>query len=405
MRVNPAKALWREARAAASFLAQGMLGPFGATSVLPYKRRKGVSALRALVMMFALSLANPGFAADEALNRVGARVAVSLEEQTFRFTYLRMPIGEVTFLYENGMGARSREDRSMIAERTSDDVGANLTPDGVAARPDFGAIGGRELIPGNAWLMGLTGKTNGFVSWLKDYEGHYQSRPSQSSILYTVRAIDRGYEEVREIEFHSSAGRRGLPQVIAFKDRTAVDALEPDPQWDAQSLDPVNLLRTLLQDIERLRGCPADSLSYRLFDGKRRYVATLMGEEKEKRLAGSVALCVLFLSKAALEVEQLEPPGRAISRLRKEASEASALRSDLQDTNLAGYRESLDVKLGRGTTLGVSSAPSGAELFWPFNQSALRVDFEVSLEQGVARYQSFRIDSPFGKIKGSLVLE
>ena len=378
---------------------------FGAPSVLPCKRRGGVSALRALVVMFALLLTSRGFAAGEAFNGVGARVPVSLEEQTFRFTYLRIPIGEVTILYESGEGAQSRDGRGVIAERTSDAVGVNLMPDGVAARPGFGAIGGREVNPGNAWLMGLTGKTNGLVSWLKDYEGHYQSRPSQSGILYTVRAIDRGYEEVREIEFHTSTGRRGLPQVIAFKDRTAAEALEPDAQWDAQSLDPVNLLRSSLQEIERLRGCPADSLSYRLFDGKRRYVATLMGGEGEKPLAGSVALCVLFLSKEALEVEQLEPQGRAISRLRQEASEASALPSDLHDTNLAGYRESLDVKLGGGITSEVSSAPSGAELFWPFDQSVLRVDFEVSLEQGVARYQSFRINSPFGKIKGSLVLE
>ena len=378
---------------------------FGAPSVLPSQRRGGLSALRALVVMFALLLTSRGFAAGEAFNGVGARVPVSLEEQTFRFTYLRIPIGEVTILYESGEGAQSRDGRGVIAERTSDALGVNLMPDGVAARPGFGAIGGREVNPGNAWLMGLTGKTNGLVSWLKDYEGHYQSRPSQSGILYTVRATDRGYEEVREIEFHTSTGRRGLPQVIAFKDRTAAEALEPDAQWDAQSLDPVNLLRSSLQDIERLRGCPADSLSYRLFDGKRRYVATLMGEEDEKPLAGGVALCVLFLSREELEVEQLEPQGRAISRLRQEASEASALPSDLHDTNLAGYRESLDVKLGGGITSEVSSAPSGAELFWPFDQSVLRVDFEVSLEQGVARYQSFRINSPFGKIKGSLVLE
>ena len=378
---------------------------FGAPSVLPSQRRGGLSALRALVVMFALLLTSRGFAAGEAFNGVGARFPVSLEEQTFRFTYLRIPIGEVTILYESGKGAQSRDGRGVIAERTSDALGVNLMPDGVAARPGFGAIGGREVNPGNAWLMGLTGKTNGLVSWLKSYEGHYQSRPSQSGILYTVRATDRGYEEVREIEFHTSTGRRGLPQVIAFKDRTAAEALEPDAQWDAQSLDPVNLLRSSLQDIERLRGCPADSLSYRLFDGKRRYVATLMGEEDEKPLAGGVALCVLFLSREELEVEQLEPQGRAISRLRQEASEASALPSDLHDTNLAGYRESLDVKLGGGITSEVSSAPSGAELFWPFDQSVLRVDFEVSLEQGVARYQSFRINSPFGKIKGSLVLE
>ena len=404
---SPDEGLYREKHVTLCCPFQGILSLFGAERcLLPCGRQSRIFALRAVVMMFALSLTTRGFAVHAGLNGDDAPVARSYTEQIFRFTYLRIPIGEVTFQYENWMGVQSCEDNNVISERSSDAASAKSIPfHGVAAHSDIGTISGRKVDYQKALLVGLTGKTNGLVSWLKDYEGYYQSLPSESSILYRVRAEDRGYEEAREIEFRSIIGRGGMPQVIAFKDRTAAEALKPNAKWDAQSLDPVNLLRTLLQDIKRLEGCPSDSLTYRLFDGKRRYVATLMGKEAERPLEKNGAECVLLLSRGGGAPDQTESTHGSIPSVRLESDEAPAMHSDPYDTNHVESREALGLKMERVAARGVSSTPNGEGLFWPFTQSALRVDFEVSLEQGVARYESFRIDSPFGKIKGSLISE
>ena len=395
----------REKRLAHSTFLQRLLSLFGAANSLPlYLKRGGVFALRALVLMLALSLTSRGFAVEQALNGDDAPVADGYEEQTFRFTYLRIPIGAVTFQYENWMGAQSRYNASVVSERSNEAVVIDsILNHEDATHSGFGTIAGRKANPGKALLMGLRGKTNGLVSWLKDYEGHYQSRPSESGILYRVQATDLGYEEVREIEFRSNTGRGGLPQVIAFKDRTATEALQPNAQWDAQSLDPVNLLRSLLQDIERLQGCPSKSISYRLFDGKRRYVGTLMDDGAESSSKENVVHCVLLLSRGSGAYVQAESTDGSNSPVQQGTAEASALNSDLHDTNHVDYREALGSKTDRVATQGVSLTLNGTGLFWPFNQSALRVEFGVSLNEGVARYQSFRIDSPFGKIRGSLV--
>ena len=384
---------------------QGMLSLFGAAHSPPlYLKRGGVFVLRALVLMFALSLTSRGFAVDETLNGNDTPVASGYAEQTFRFTYLRIPIGEVTFQYENWMGAQRRYNASLLSERANEAVGVDsILNHEDATQSGLGTIAGRKANSGKALLMGLRGKTNGLVSWLKDYEGHYQSRPSESGILYRVQATDRGYEEVREIEFRSITKRGGLPQVIAFKDRTAAEALKPNALWDAQSLDPVNLLRSLLQDIERLQGCPSKSISYRLFDGKRRYVGTLMDGVTESASEENVVTCILLLSRGSGAHDQVESTDGSDSPVQQETAEASALHSDLDDTNHEDYREALSSKTDRVATQGVSSTLNGSGLFWPFNQSALRVEFGVSFNEGVARYESFRIDSPFGKIKGSLV--
>ena len=384
---------------------EGMLSLFGAAHSLPlYLKQGGVLALRALVLMFALSLTSRGFAVDVALNGNDATIASGYEEQTFRFTYLRIPIGEVTFQYENWLGAQSGYNAGVISERASEAVGVDsILNHEDATHSGFGTIAGRKANPGKALLMGLRGKTNGLVSWLKDYEGRYQSRPSESGILYRVQATDLGYEEVREIEFRSINERGGLPQIIAFKDRTATEALQPNAQWDAQSLDPVNLLRILLQDIERLQGCPSKSISYRLFDGKRRYAGTLMDDGAESDSEENVVHCVLLLSRDGGAYVQAESTDGSDTPVQQGTAEASALHSDLDDTNHEDYREALSSKPDRVTTQGVSSTPNGTGLFWPFNQSALRVEFGASLNEGVARYESFRIDSPFGNIRGSLV--
>ena len=384
---------------------QGMLSLFGAAHSPPlYLKRGGVFVLRALVLMFALSLTSRGFAVDETLNGNDTPVASGYAEQTFRFTYLRIPIGEVTFQYENWMGAQRRYNASLLSERANEAVGVDsILNHEDATQSGLGTIAGRKANSGKALLMGLRGKTNGLVSWLKDYEGHYQSRPSESGILYRVQATDRGYEEVREIEFRSITKRGGLPQVIAFKDRTAAEALKPNALWDAQSLDPVNLLRSLLQDIERLQGCPSKSISYRLFDGKRRYVGTLMDGVTESASEENVVTCILLLSRGSGAHDQVESMDGSDSPVQQETAEASALHSDLDDTNHEDYREALGSKTDRFTTQGVSSTLNGTGLFWPFNQSSLRAEFGVSFNEGVARYESFRIDSPFGKIKGSLV--
>jgi len=392
-------------RLAQSPFLQGSLSLLDAALFLPlYLKRGRVFAPRALVLMFALSLTSRGFAVDEALNGDDATVASGYEEQTFRFAYLRIPIGEVTFQYENWMGAQGRYNAGVISERASEAVGVDsILNHEDATYSGFVTIAGRKANPGKALLMGLRGKTNGLVSWLKDYEGHYQSRHSESGILYRVQATDRGYEEVREIEFRSITERGGFPQVIAFKDRTATEAMQPNAQWDAQSLDPVNLLRSLLQDIDRLQGCPSKSISYRLFDGKRRYVATLMDEVTESASEENVVTCILLLSRGSGAHDQVESTDGSNSPVQRGTAEASALNSDLQDTNHVDYREALGSKTDRVIIQGVSSAPNGTGLFWPFNQNALRVEFGVSFNEGVARYESFRIDSPFGKIRGSLV--
>ena len=404
---SPDEGLCREKHVALCCPFQGILRLFGAERcLLPPGRQNRIFALRTLVMMSALSLTIRGFAVHAGLNGNDAPVARSYEEQIFRFTYLRIPIGEVTFRYENWMGVQSRNDNNVISERTSDAASVKSIPVlGIAARSDLGITAGKKVGSEKALLMGLTGKTNGLVSWLKDYEGHYQSLPSESGILYRVRATDRGYEEAREIEFRSIIGRGGMPQVIAFKDRTAAEALKPNAKLDAQSLDPVNLLRTMLQDIERLQGCPSDSLSYRLFDGKRRYAASLMAEETERPLEDNVAKCVLLLSRGTDTLDQLKHANSFASHGQLETCDPSVGSSTMPKKKSLDTGETPLSEEGSIATQEVSSMTSGETLFWPFNQSALRVDFEVSFNEGVARYESFSIHSPFGKIKGSLISE
>ena len=128
-----------------------------------------------------------------------------------------------------------------------------------------------------------------------------------------------------------------------------------------------------------------------------------MDDGAESSLEENVVHCVLLLSRGSGSYDQPESTDGSNSRVQPGTAEASALHSDLYDTNHVDYREALSSKADRVNTQGVSSTLNGTGLFWPFNQSTLKVDFGVSLNEGFARYESFRIDSPFGIIKGSLL--
>ena len=50
-----------------------------------------------------------------------------------------------------------------------------------------------------------------------------------------------------------------------------------------------------------------------------------------------------------------------------------------------------------------TNQPAQNGLFWPFNRSELHVGFEIILDQDTARYLSFDIAAPMGRIKGTRV--
>ena len=346
----------------------------------------------------------------------------------------------------------------------------------------------------------LHGRTNGFVRWLKNYEGLYRSLPYQDGVSYEVDAIDQGFTEFRSIVFPHDIFNEGKPEVLHFRDRTAVAPLETERSVDRRSMDPVNLLRNLLRDIEANNGCPLKPKTYRIFDGKRRYLAELSGSKFSQSWRGRQAPVVEIVSKQSaftsqfpevefrlgrdlsesqhgiieqkknrnlfasqraeeglIEEARVVGDGEAQYKPQDEALQSVADNGDeLYQTKAEPYAKKDDVsKLVLCTVLltartsetnserGLVAKNSGKgpaekshasdssvklstsqkdsltrrpgvevsrklsdpiksqrRLFWPFNQRELTIQFEVDLEGDFPRFYSFRIDAPFGRIKG-----
>ena len=187
----------------------------------------------------------------------------SIHSDRFKFTYYGMPIGEVSLEYIEAVGAVPEipEPKIPRGEYGSDRSGGKLP--------------NREFHTRAMILGALSGRTNGLVRWIKTYEGFYQSIFDGQGSRYLVNAKDRGIKEHRDIYFGRSA--HALPIVQSFIDRTATASLQPVIGFDEMSLGPIFLMQRILAEIAEQSQCPRKERSYRVFDGKRRYLAILGG--------------------------------------------------------------------------------------------------------------------------------
>ena len=199
------------------------------------------------------------------------------ESDTFKFTWLGVPIGEVTLHYgmyeESEHGARegphSATDGSARAPTNTPVVvvGNHSEQLATGVRQDRRAF--------QYFRLGaLKGRTNGLVRWLKRYEGSYQSILTPDGSRYKVTARDRRVPETRDIWF--GAKPNDIPKVLDFKDRSSADPLQVRVGVDERSVDPIRLMVLILEAIETDKGCPPSPRAFRVFDGKRRYEAHLI---------------------------------------------------------------------------------------------------------------------------------
>ena len=126
----------------------------------------------------------------------GSAAADPVESDTFKFTWLRVPIGEVTLhygRYEDPNRAVSLESSALTESpaRTSERQSRELA-DG--EKEDRGPVQSSRL-------GALEGRTNGLVRWLKRYEGAYTSMLTPGGTRYEVTAMDQSVPEVRDIWF------------------------------------------------------------------------------------------------------------------------------------------------------------------------------------------------------------
>ena len=196
----------------------------------------------------------------------GSAAADPVESDTFKFTWLGVPIGEVTLHYG----------RYEDPKRASgpDPAALTGTPERMSERQSRGHPNGghedRESVQ-SFRLGALEGRTNGLVRWLKRYEGAYRTTLTPGGSRYEVMAMDQGAPEVRDIWF--GAKPTDTPQVLDFRDRSSADPLQPLTGVDEGSVDPIRLMAIILKAIESQNGCPAMPEAFRVFDGKRRYEA------------------------------------------------------------------------------------------------------------------------------------
>ena len=215
---------------------------------------------RALALLFLVSLglgASPGSAAAD-----------PVESDTFKFTWLGVPIGEVTLHY----GRYEDPNRAFGLERSV----STETPTRTSARQSRELADGEHEDRGlvqSPRLGALEGRTNGLVRWLKRYEGAYRTTLTPGGSRYEVMAMDQGAPEVRDIWF--GAKPTDTPQVLDFRDRSSAGPLQPLTGVDEGSVDPIRLMAIILKAIESQNGCPAVPEAFRVFDGKRRYEARL----------------------------------------------------------------------------------------------------------------------------------
>ena len=191
-----------------------------------------------------------------------------VESDTFRFTWLGIPIGEVTIhygSYEDPKRARVLDSTTLISADVNE---LEREPRKLADGEHEDRKSMRSLR-----LGALQGGTNGLVRWLKRYEGAYTTTLTPGGNRYEVTAMDQGVPEVRDIWFGAKSS--AIPQVLGFQDRSRADPLQPLVGVDEGSVDPVRLMALILKAIESHNGCSALPEFYRVFDGKRRYEARL----------------------------------------------------------------------------------------------------------------------------------
>ena len=167
---------------------------------------------RALALLFLVSLglgASPGSAAAD-----------PVESDTFKFTWLGVPIGEVTLHY-----GRYEDPNRAFGFEPAALTGTTLR----TLERQSHALGDNEHQEQRSeqWfrLGALEGRTNGLVRWLKQYEGAYTSVLTPVGSRYEVTAMDQGVPEARDIWF--GARHSDIPQVLDFRDRLSADPLRP----------------------------------------------------------------------------------------------------------------------------------------------------------------------------------
>jgi len=242
-----------------------------------------------LVLLFifegSIGLADTTNAADQVERLVPA------SSDTMKFKYMGLPLGTVTFHYGKYLDTGESWLRSETDETKygSTDGGDKLK----RIEDSEASYEGSSDYEYASQLGAISGQTNGLVRWIKRYSGHYETHAVSSGIRYRVDAIDQGVSEYRDILFPYVEA--GIPVVQAFKDRSGVEYLRPRAQIDTHSLDPVSLLRTMLNDVRHAGACPKSQTSYKIYDGKRRYRAKLAAvanssEEKEAQTADTTLL-------------------------------------------------------------------------------------------------------------------
>ena len=379
----------------------------------------------ALTLLFLVSLgldAPPGSAAAD-----------PVESDTFKFTWLGVPIGEVTIHY----GSYEDPKRAFGPEPAA----LTGTHARMSERQSRGHTNGghedRESV--RSFRLGaLEGRTNGLVRWLKRYEGAYRTTLTPGGSRYEVMAMDQGAPEVRDIWF--GAKPTDTPQVLDFRDRSSAGPLQPLTGVDEGSVDPIRLMAIILKTIDAKNGCPAVPEAFRVFDGKRRYEARLsqhdwvdtaaLGEkidtivplessgERGKSSAGDVIVNrddnqvgdgTGVVSRNGTESalgrfgkkEEMSDQDRDQLKLTGIGTSVAQKSEELMDrAPRTPVPHALDCRL----TLVARDAPRGFPtqqgLFWPFNRRDLTVDFSVSLNGAGARFRSFLVRAPVGQIKG-----
>ena len=379
----------------------------------------------ALAFLFFVSLgldASPGFAAAD-----------PVESDTFKFTWLGVPIGEVTLHY----GTYEDPKRAFSPEPAA----LTVTPARVSERQSRGHTNGghEDWESVQSFRLGaLEGRTNGLVRWLKRYEGAYRTTLTPSGLRYEVVAMDQGAPEVRDIWF--GAKPTDTPQVLDFQDRSSANPLQPLTGVDEGSVDPITLMAIILKAIESQNGCPAVPKAFRVFDGKRRYEARLsqqnwvdtagLGEQintnfpleslgergkspigsgivnrNDNQVGGGTGVVTRNGTESDLgrvaKKEGMSDQDRDQLKLTGIGTSVAQKSEELMDrASRTPVPHALDCRL----TLVARGGPGGFTtqqgFFWPFNRRDLTVDFSVSLNGAGARFRSFLVRAPVGQIKG-----
>lgn len=116
----------------------------------------------------------------------------------------------------------------------------------------------------------VTGRTRGPLSLVEDYRAtvKYVQLDASGKNMMALTGQDNGQLEKREILFVPNA----TPQVIAFQDSTAKQALQPGLSWADDTSNPLDIFKMMLESSISESECAAQTWGY---DGKRRYLLRL----------------------------------------------------------------------------------------------------------------------------------